>query len=571
MAKNSTGVTEKALKEAIKLVSRDAAEKMDCAPWIEAYCRIENKSEEGAADIAFDLWPEQKNALEVIENNKKTVVLKARQLGLSWLCLCYILWRAFHKDGYTGIVLSQKMEMAKEMINRIRFILRHMPDWMGIDETEYRKLMKAGKPYDWFWWSHTSESVTIHRGQGGEDSVIIAQPASLRSARSLTADDVLFDEWAFHADAREIFTAALPTINRPDGSGRFIGISTNFRGSYFESVYRNAPGNGFAKVFLNALSDPRRDPEREGKNCRWYQETEATLGPKMAQEYPMTEEEALWAGENVMYPEFTKSVHVCEPFDIPPEWHRWASVDNGYNDPFFWLKFAISPDGITYAYWEYTRSEKDPKVPYFKQAETFMDSLWCTDTETGEDVPEKLDFIIMGVDAKNTARSHEGNGQTVKTTLTLYQEGGLAGMGILRPNRDRAFRAKLLHEYLWPRDDLNFLDENGYPKKYAKLQIFSTCPELIRQIPLLVRDDAHPDMVMDSTGRLKCEDHGFDSLTYGLQSSSATPDKAQLDIDPSGMRLMRNRARVEAANGRRSRRTMRGETAFKRGARVVRR
>jgi hypothetical protein len=559
---SNSGITKNQLKEALALVSRDAAEKMGCAQWIEAYCRIENRSEEGAADIPFILWDEQKKALDVIEHNKKTVVLKARQLGLSWLCLCYILYRAFHKDGYTGIVLSQKMEMAKEMINRLRFVLRHMPDWMCIDEAAHRRLVKAGKDYDWFWWSASSGSLTLHRGQGGENSTVFAQPASLRSARSLTADDVLFDEWAFHADAREIFTAALPTINRPDGSGRFIGISTNFRGSFFEYIFRNAPGNGFAKVFLNALSDPRRDPDHEGKSCRWYKETEATLGPKMAQEYPMTEEEALWAGENVMFPEFTKEIHVCEPFDIPSDWHRWASVDNGFNDPFFWIKYAISPDGIVYAYWEYTRSEKDPRVPYFKQASHFMDSLWCSDADTGEMVPERMDFIIMGVDAKNTSSAHSGNGQTVKTTLDLYREGGLNGIGVLKPNRDRAFRARILHEYLWPRDDLNFLDENGNPKKYAKLQIFSTCPELIRQIPLLVRDDAHPDMVMDSTGRLKCEDHGFDSLTYGLQSSSATPDKRETD---SGY-VSPIRAHKEGLHHHR----MRGTMGYA-GARIVRR
>ena len=46
---------------------------------------------------------------------------------------------------------------------------------------------------------------------------------------------LLFDEWARHDNAEAVFAAAYPTINRP-GSGKFIGLSTNERGSYFEEI-----------------------------------------------------------------------------------------------------------------------------------------------------------------------------------------------------------------------------------------------------------------------------------------------------------------------------------------------
>ena len=42
-----------------------------------------------------------------------------------------------------------------------------------------------------------------------------------KAGRSITADLIIFDEWAYHENAEEVFAAAYPTINRPDDSGCF--------------------------------------------------------------------------------------------------------------------------------------------------------------------------------------------------------------------------------------------------------------------------------------------------------------------------------------------------------------
>ena len=54
----------------------------------EKYGHIEDRTKPGVI-VPFTLWKEQKQALLDMQNHKWTIVLKARQLGISWLVLHY--------------------------------------------------------------------------------------------------------------------------------------------------------------------------------------------------------------------------------------------------------------------------------------------------------------------------------------------------------------------------------------------------------------------------------------------------------------------------------------------------
>ncbi len=59
------------------------------------------------------------------------------------------------------------------------------------------------------------------------------------------------------------------------------------------------------------------------------------------------------AAEGTVYQdEWNPAVHVIPRFAIPPEWPRYWAIDFGYRNPFVWLAFAESPDGILYRYRE---------------------------------------------------------------------------------------------------------------------------------------------------------------------------------------------------------------------------
>ena len=54
--------------------------------FVEEYGHIEDRNSQEII-VPFKLWDEQKQALKDMENHKWTIILKARQLGISWLDL----------------------------------------------------------------------------------------------------------------------------------------------------------------------------------------------------------------------------------------------------------------------------------------------------------------------------------------------------------------------------------------------------------------------------------------------------------------------------------------------------
>lgn len=210
------------------------------------------------------------------------------------------------------------------------------------------------------------------------------------------------------------------------------------------------------------------------------------------------------AYEDQAFEEFDVNIHVCKPFLIPEHWRRWASVDNGYDDPFAWYCAAVSEDGTVYIYREFTREKDEPKLTYSDQATAFMELCGYKIIEDGEVVKkhEKIDYIVAGLDAWHThVRDISG-----KTLVDYYLDGGIK-YGFIKAVTDRKLGKATVHEYLKPH-----LDENT--EKYtAKLQIFDTCTRLIETLPQLPKDEKDPEKVADCS-----IDHWYDSLRYLLLS-----------------------------------------------------
>jgi hypothetical protein len=424
--------------------------------------------------------------------------------GLTWLALAYAVWCLLFNAGYLVVALSKTEDDAKELVRRVVFVLRHLPEWMALEdikENQGRKTM--------FRWTATTMSATIlHK----EQSVFNSFPAGPNSGRSFTANLVILDEWAFQQWAKEIWAAAYPTINRPTG-GKVIGLSTAKRMTLFEEIWVKATQglNTFNRIFLSWRTDPRRDDA-------WYEQTKKDLPQSYKADYPNTPEEAFEAAGGVAFPEFSYDIHVCEPFPIPSYWSKWRSVDNGYSDPFAWYWFAVSDDGTVFIYREYTRDVNDPKVNYSDQA---MKAAGMTREEN-------VSPTVCGRDAWNvhhltiTEATPKG-----KSLIDFYAEGGITDC--TRAITDRALRKTVWHEYLKP-----YYDDNA-GKWTAKVQIFNTCKKLIETLPQLINDERDNEKVQECL-----IDHWFDGAGYGLiynhSSRSVKPPepKPQKLIDKLG-------------------------------------
>ena len=263
--------------------------------WLKTYGHIEDKD---APELIqpFNPWKEQVETFEAFLTHKHNIVLKARQLGFTWLALHYAAWIMLTKPGRTVICLSRTEEDAKELVRRLAVILRYMP------ELVFEKGSIPGG-YEGAWFENNSLTVTIHF-PNSPVSTMMGVPSSSDAGRSLTADLLIIDEWAAQQFAREIWTAAYPTINRPTG-GQIIGISTNQRGTLFEELYESKD-NTFYHIFIPWYADPRRSKA-------WYEETLRNIGEvAMAQEYPATEEEAMSTPGGAFFPEVCKDSFVAD-------------------------------------------------------------------------------------------------------------------------------------------------------------------------------------------------------------------------------------------------------------------
>jgi hypothetical protein len=293
----------------LREISYDLCRK-NLVKFVEIYGHIEDKDAETLIQ-PFNLWDEQKNALEQFRDHKLNVILKARQLGITWLVLHYALWKMLN-PGRTVIGLSRTEDEAQELVRRMSVILANMPSLFA---------QKNEVPVNWgngATWENTSLILTIHY-PGRPDSVFKCFPSSPNAARSFTADLIIFDEWAFQQFAEDIWKAGFPTINRPNG-GQVVGLSTIERGSFFEKVFTD-PDNGFNKIFIPWYADPRRDD-------KWYENTKRTMGDMITQEYPATIDEALTVPGGSFFPEVRKETHVVK-WELEGKLHRYVCLDYG--------------------------------------------------------------------------------------------------------------------------------------------------------------------------------------------------------------------------------------------------
>ena len=189
------------------------------------------------------------------------------------------------------------------------------------------------------------------------------------------------------------------------------------------------------------------------------------------------------------FPEWDSSVHTCDPFDISDDWPRWRMVDYGYAVPFCCLWMARHPDGSFVVYRELygsglTAFEQAMQIRALSAGETYKGSvgdpaMWASNRE----------------------------GRKFKSVSDQYKE---MGVPLTKAVNERLAGKERVHQYLdWdePRDG-----DDGYP---PRLTVFKTCVNLIRTMPLLVRDTNHLEDVDTDT-----EDHAYDALRYGLMEAS---------------------------------------------------
>jgi hypothetical protein len=487
--------------------------------WVGRYVKIEDRDAVGDEGIVipFKLWEAQNNVLSKFLTDRLVQVLKANQLGLTWLILAYATWRLLFNPGYLVLGISETELKAKELIRRIDFILRHLPDWMITK--------KRNSPMTWY--EDTALTITIHHprkdGKEQEDSVIQAFPSSQTAGASFTANLFLFDEWALQQWAHEIWSYAFPTINRPTG-GQVIGISTIELGTLFTEIWENA-FNGFTKIFLNWRSDPRRNDD-------WYKKTIDVYGiDETRKHYPSTVEEAFSIPGGRFFSEFSSDVHL-KPVENIPEWYtRYASMDYG-TDCFACYWYYIDAYGYARIY----REVHLPDLVISRAAYEFHKA-------SGAQVPERVEeWDALDVEEKqrisNTAREQfnaiyapvdlfNKSSHTGKSGATVWWENGV---NLISTNNKLKQGCVAMKEWLHP---IQVKDEQtGEIFTTAKLTINgdkdSNCaPFLVKALLNIQKNKHDAEIFADNPHNLTHSCTGLMAFCTEYNSESLPPEKPQ--------------------------------------------
>jgi len=255
--------------------------KADPGHFIDRYCMLQDQATEQA--IPFRLYPCQADVLEQIHAQDRSIVLKARQLGLTWLSAAYALWLTLFRAQQTVLVISIKEELAKEYMDRVKFIFDHLPE--DLKPAVYKRTESI------LWFGREIPDTQGNAKVVGLNSQIKSVPTSKEAGRSKTLSLLVLDEGAFIENADSIWRAAEPALEQ--SNGKAIVISTaNGMGGWFHTLWSKAKRgeNRFHPIFLPWNAHPDRDQT-------WYQVKlrEAVSEDDVHQEFPRTDTEAFVA------------------------------------------------------------------------------------------------------------------------------------------------------------------------------------------------------------------------------------------------------------------------------------
>ena len=191
--------------------------------------------------------------------------------------------------------------------------------------------------------------------------------------------------------------------------------------------------------------------------------------------------------EGAAFTEFDVMEHVITPFEIPVGWERVKGIDYGYASESACVWGCVDPtDGTLIIYRE-----------LYRKGLTGVDlAQMITNMELQDP------FSVPGV-LDTAAWNRTGTtGPTVGETLQR------AGHKLRRADKNRIQGKIQIHEYL-----------RVQPSGRPKIQIFNSCPNLIRELQSLPLDKSNPEDV-----DTHAPDHAYDALRYLVMSRPKVND-----------------------------------------------
>jgi hypothetical protein len=279
-----------------------------------------------SSTVRFRLWPEQAELMATLVTERLVLILKARQLGISWLVCAYALWLALFHANQAIYLFSRRHKDAKEMIRRIKAMYHRLPGPLR------DRITRIGDK------DNVSEIVFVN------GSRIESMPDTKDSGVGNTASLIVLDEWARTRYGAILFEQVRPAM---EAGGQMIILSTaNGMANWFHEMWNQAVSGimTFCTVFLPWWARP-------GRNAEWYEnERRNSNDPnKFKENYPSTPIEAFRASGNVRFAhEWIEAQADNVQPGLPP--HEWPGSLRGipglkvYKPPEYNRRYVIAAD-----------------------------------------------------------------------------------------------------------------------------------------------------------------------------------------------------------------------------------
>ena len=192
--------------------------------------------------------------------------------------------------------------------------------------------------------------------------------------------------------------------------------------------------------------------------------------------------------EGAAFVEFDPSVHVVPPYDLPLQWERVKGIDYGYASESCCLWAAVDPQDKTLIIY---------RELYQKglTGEALGTQITTREQDEYRSVPGVLD---------TSAWARTGyTGPTIGEALIK------AGHKLRRADKNRIAGKVQIHEHL----------KQATTESRPRLQIFNTCPNLIKELQNIPLSKTNPEDV-----DTHAQDHAYDALRYLIMSRPRMTD-----------------------------------------------
>ena len=147
-------------------------------------------------------WGYLLTLIDIIQEYDLIYIVKASQVGVSWLIAIYNLWLATFNETTKCLLLSQGQSEAYDLLSKVGFLHSRLPDFLKL------KIANSNREFMSFM---------------GNYAEIRALPSTEKAGHGYQATIVTRDELARHEYARENFRAVSRAV---DSGGKMIELST---------------------------------------------------------------------------------------------------------------------------------------------------------------------------------------------------------------------------------------------------------------------------------------------------------------------------------------------------------